>query len=136
MHSVYTLRMYIFHLVVVDVGANQSTTVCTYPDVTLTVASNAVDTMVGVNTRHLQLVANGGIPSIGALIIKHKGSLTIEPDVILQVGIGIQCVRLAKMLLGDIIVLPYTMLLMHDITTNDTSIIVDNQCTIATFADS
>jgi hypothetical protein len=37
--------------------------------------------------------------------------------------------------LGDKVVFPYCMLLVHNVTADDASIIVDNHSTITTFAD-
>ena len=124
-----------FHLQRVDVGTYESHTVGTYPDVALAVAGNAVDAVVGIAARHAELVADGGVPGVGALVIEHECALSVEPDVVLLVGKGIERGRLAQVLLGNEVGLPDGMLLVHDVATDDAAVLIDDEGTVAALAD-
>ena len=127
--------LYVFHLVVVHVGANQSCAVGTYPDVAVAVACHAVHAVVHADAGQSQLVADVRVPYVGVLVVEHQRSLTVEPDVIHLVGKGLEGVRLAQSLTGYLVGLPNGVLLVHDVAAYQLSVVIDEHGTIATLAD-
>ena len=121
--------------IVVDVGANQSAAVSTYPDVAAAVSCHAVDAMVNRNAAQPQMVANAGIPGIGILVVDHQRSLAVEPNVVHLVCKDLERLALTQVLLGYQIGLPYGLLLAHNVTAYQLSVFVDENGSVAALAD-
>ena len=119
----------------VDVDAHQTVAAGTHPDITAAVAGHCIDAEVDTGAGKTQLVADGGVPSVGLLVVDEECSLAIEPDVVELVGEGFQRVGVAQMPLCYFIVFPRRGLLSADVTANDASIAVDYECTVETLTD-
>ena len=130
-----TIGLHRFHLVGVDTESHQSRAVSANPDVALAVACHAIDAAVGTDARHSQLVANGRVPRVGGLEINHQRALTIEPDIVFLVGKGLERLAVSQLVFGNIVGLPHGVLLVHDITTHDTSVGVYCQHAVLTLAE-
>ena len=119
----------------VDIHAQQAQTVGTYPDVTAAVACHTVDAVVHADTSQSVLITNRGVPLVGVLVIHHERALSVQPDVIHLVGKGLQRFAASQSVIGDIVRLPYGMLLVHDVAAHQSSVLIHEYGTVATFAD-
>ena len=119
----------------VDIHAQQACSVGTNPNVATAVASHTVDRMVHADTRQSQLIAHVGVPLVGVLVIHHQRALTVEPDIVHLVGKDTQRLTASQTILGNVIGLPYGMLLMHDVAAYQSSVFIHQECTVATLAD-
>ena len=61
--------------------------------------------------------------------------MPIEPDIVGLVGKCTERRRVAKSLVGYLLILPYDTLLVHNVTTGKRSVLVDNEGSVATLAD-
>ena len=128
------MQLHSLHLVGIDIATHQSGTVSGYPKVTTAVACHAVDTTVSIQARHTQLVADGRVPCVGLLVVKHQRALSIEPDIIHLVGESLQRLTVTQLMLRDKVSLPDNVLLVRDITTHDAAVSVHQQRSVATLA--
>ena len=123
------------YLMRVDVIAQQSHLVGADPDISTSVACHTIDVSVDAHTCQSQFFTDGGIPGVCTLVVAEEGTLSIEPDVIHLVGKGPECLRPAQFLVGDLVGSPNGMLLVHHVAADDTSVIIDDECTVLTLAD-
>ena len=133
--GIHVLGFGYLHFTCVHVHLDESGAVCSYPDITAAVAAHSVDGVVNADARQAELVADGGVPGVGAFLIDEEGALPVEPDVVHLVGKGFQRTALTQLLYGDAVGDPHGVLLVHDIAASNTPVVVDNQRTVATFAD-
>ena len=119
----------------VDVIAQQSHLIRSDPDVSIAVACHAIDITVDTHVCQSQLLTDGGVPDICTLVISEQGALTVEPDIIHLVGKGTQGFRTAQLLVGNLIGAPDSVLLVHHVAAEDSSVVVDDERTILTLAD-
>ena len=76
----------------VDIDSQQSCPVCTYPDITFSVASHTSDATVDACSGEAELVAEFSVPCIVFLVVDHEGSLSVKPDIVYLVGKCLQAV--------------------------------------------
>ena len=119
----------------VYVIAKQTHLVGTNPDVSVVVAGHTVDITVNTNTCQTQSVAYRGIPGVCTFVIFEQSTLPVEPDVIRLVGKSLQRLTSPQLLNSNLAGTPDGVLLVHHVAADDSSVIIDNQCTILTFAD-
>ena len=113
----------------------QSVAVSAYPNVTVFVACHAVDGVIYADARQAELVANGGVPFIGVLVIDEECALSVEPDVLVLIRVCLQRLGASQVALGHVVGLPDGVLLVHDVAAYNPSVIIDQDGTVRAFAD-
>ena len=119
----------------VQVHPQQSELVGGNPDVATLVAHHAVDVTVHAKTRQSETFADAGVPGSGTLVIHAEGALSVEPDIILLVGKGLERLGTALFQLRQSVGDPDGVLLVHHVAAGQFTVVIHDDGTVATLAD-
>ena len=124
----------IFYLVSVHVVAQKPELVGSNPYVTAAVTGHSIDVTVNSNACHSEAFTYRSVPGVCAFVIFEESSLTIEPDVIHLISESLKRLAFTQFPIVYLVCPPNGVLLMHNITTYHSAIIIDDYCSVFTFA--